>query len=112
MDKFLLAENPQIPSDKRKIYIFHTQKPPMLIQVFHEAMAFGSNYDVLTGQYENDGIIETITLQVSALLICEPSVSDELKERVIKVLNKAWHWYTAYLKWEDDQFDKMDNDDN
>ena len=110
MDKFLLAENHMIPADRRKIYIVHTQQPPMLIQVHHEAIAIGSSEYTLSGQYDNAGIIETITLDVSALLICDSVVTEELKAKIEKTLSKAWHWYCAYLKWEDEQFDEMEND--
>lgn len=103
MDKFLLAENPQIPAGRRKIYIMHTQQPPMLIRVNHEAIAIGSNYDMLSGQYG----AETITLQVDALLICDSIISDDLKLKVEKVLSKAWHWYCAYLEWEDENLDNQ-----
>jgi hypothetical protein len=111
MDRFLLAENPMIDADKRRVYIFHTQQPPMLIEVHHEACAFGDGELYMTGNYLNsDDLIETITLSVAALLICEPEVSEELKKKVNKVLNKAWHWYVAYLKWEDEQIDEMEDD--
>lgn len=99
MDRFLLAENPMIEPDKHRLYIFHTQHPPMLIRVAHEAVV--SNEDkrmVFIGNNHNsDGLIETISLTIDALLICEPSVGEE---RIQNVLNKAWHWYVAYLKWD------------
>lgn len=109
MDRFLLAENPQIPAERRKIYIMHTQQPPMLIQVHHEAIAIGDGKLFITGNYQGvDGIIETITLDIAALLICEPELSELLKERIQKTLNKAWHWYVAYLKWEDGNLDETE----
>lgn len=107
MDRFLLAENPMINADKRRVFIFHTQQPPMLIEVHHEAYATGDEKMFLTGNYLNrDGVIETITLDIAAILICDLELTDKLKERINKVLNKAWHWYTSYLKWEDEQVDE------
>lgn len=104
MDRFLLAENPMIDADKHRVFIFHTQQPSMLIEVHHEAYAVGDGKMFLTGNYKNiDGTIETITLGVSALLICDVELTDKIKERVNKVLSKAWHWYIAYLEWEDKQ---------
>lgn len=98
----MLAENPMIERENKPLYIFHTQQPPMLIQVHHESYSVGDTQMYLTGNYQGpEGLIETITLSVAALLICEPEVSEELKAKVDKVLSKAWHWYTAYLNWED-----------
>ncbi len=106
MDRFLLSENQMIDPDKRRVFIFHTQQPAMLIEVHHEAYATGDEKMFLTGNYLNpDGVIETITLDIAALF-CDPDVTDELKERINKVLSKAWHWYTSYLKWEDEQVDE------
>lgn len=106
MDKFLLAENPMVEGDNHPIYIFHTQKPSMLIQIHHEAIAVGDAKMHVTGNYKNpEGLIETISLSVEGLLICEPKLSEELKLKVEKTLNKAWHWYVAYLKWEDNNID-------
>jgi hypothetical protein len=98
MDRFLLAENPMLDRD-RPVYIFHTQNPKMLIQVHHEAVAYGDERLILTGNYENsDGVIETITLEVVGIYSAEI-------DRISKVLNKAWHWYIAYLEWEDKQIE-------
>lgn len=95
-----------IDRQDKPVYIFHTQQPPMLIEVHHEAIAMGEGRLHLTGNYQNtDGEIETITLTIEALLICEPEVLEEMKDRCEKVLKKAWHWYIAYLKWEDDNID-------
>lgn len=92
-----------IDRDNNPVYIFHTQQPPMLIEIHHEAIVTNDGMS-LTVNYRNiDGDIETITFTVPALLICEETLSNELKNRVLKVLDKAWHWYVAYLKWEDEQ---------
>lgn len=109
MDKFLLAENPMIDPVKRRVYILHTQAPAMIIEVHHEAIGVGDNKMFFTGNYKNsDGLIETITLDIAALLICEPEISNELKRKIEKILSKAWHWYVAYMAWEDGNIDEDD----
>ena len=99
MDRFLLAENPMINADKRRVFIFHTQFPSILIKVHHEAYAVGNGNLFLTGNYLNtDGAIETITLEATKVF-----TDKDVETLANKVLNKAWHWYTSYLKWEDEQ---------
>lgn len=102
MDRFLLSENPMIDPDKRRVFIFHTQFPQMLIEVHHEAYAAGNSNLFLTGNYQNiDGVIETVTLETTQVF-----TEKGVEARVNKVLSKAWHWYTSYLKWEDEQIDE------
>lgn len=102
MDRFLLSENQMVEREPNPLYIFHTQEPAMLIQVHHESIIAGSNQQYITGNYMGeDCIIETITLVVKK--VYQNADSDQIK----KVLNKAWHWYIAYLKWEDEQLDNL-----
>lgn len=110
MDRFLLAENPMTHERSHKIYIMHTQQPQMLIRCLHDdGKAIGDNDMFINGYYDNGTSIESVTLVIEALLICEPNVSEELKERCHKVLNKAWHWYIAYLKFEDNNINDRNN---
>ena len=86
-----------IDPDKRRVYIYHTQRPRMLIEIHDESLGLSGLY--VTGHYENGGIIETFTLSVN------DNIDNADKDSAEKVLNKAWHWYIAYLKWEDDNID-------
>lgn len=99
MDRFLLAENPMRENDD--LFIIHTIDPPMIIQVHHEAV--GTGRATLTVNYQgSSGLIETITLEVVSSIDYERISSD----RIAKLLNRAWHWYKAYLEWEDENFDE------
>lgn len=109
MDKFLLAENPIKDDTNRQLFIIHTIQPIMFIEVHHEAIAVGDSRSYLIANYSRGGLIETITLHATKVFVCNPEISEELKDKVEQVLKRAWRWYSSYLNWEDDNIDKSMN---
>lgn len=107
MDRFLLAEKPMHP-EKSGCFILHTIEPEMLIEVHHEAFGAGDNKLFFTGNYENKGVIETITFTVCQLFPKKRKVTEELKIKISHAFERAWRWYVSYLKWEDESFDEKD----
>jgi hypothetical protein len=100
MDRFLLSENPMAGNT---LAIVHTQQPVSIILVDEGHIT--TKYPHEHHTYRNsDGIGEPVTL---SLYHCY-SMSfdgDENARKVNKLFRDAWHWYMAYLKWEDEQID-------
>jgi hypothetical protein len=104
MNKFLLAENPMRPEDTG-LYIIHLLDPVAIIECFEGHTGTG---EVEPGniykhfQFKNsDGIIEEWTLQVIHLFTTD--FLEEPQNRAIKLLERAWRWYRAYMEWEDEK---------
>ena len=108
MDRFLLAENPikQGNEDDQKQYIIHTIKPKLIIEavnVNENPNVVSSEYPHQVYSYENsEGIGETW-----ALVIRDVYDSSSNAEQG-KLLDRAWRWFWAYLKWEDENIDESE----
>lgn len=101
MDRFLLAENPMNTSGGATV-IVHTIEPKAMIQVHngHDPIDFG--YSKQYSFKNTDGDIEQYTLRLFHYFT-EDFNEDNHKPAAYKIMDKAWHWYMAYLKWEDEQ---------
>jgi len=102
-NRFLLAENPRKHGD---LAIIHTLDPISIITVLEghhnvpgkHYMHFNYNselYTLLLHHY--------FTTNMAA-------VDDELaKQLADKIIIKAWHWFAAYMAWEDDNIERENN---
>lgn len=56
-----------------------------------------------------EGIREHWTLRVHHLMTTE---FDSEKHHIIttKLLDRAWHWYMSYMKWEDEKIDELEDE--
>jgi hypothetical protein len=96
MDKFLLAENPMASNTLAIVHMLH----PISILTVHEGH-INTKYPHQQYTYRNgDGIQEEYTL---SLYHCfSTSFDGEVNSpMVMKLFKDAWHWYMAYLNWED-----------
>lgn len=105
MDKFLLAENPMTNNDT---CIVHTIEPIAIIELSLEKP--------LKNQYQKkyvyigaDGLREEWTFGIHHFFTTDFNEENH-EAKAFKLMDKAWHWYAAYLKWEDEQFDKIEDD--
>ena len=103
MDRFLIAENPL--SDNGNLAIIHTIDPMAIIEA--REGYFKSQEGALYKHYtyiNSDGIPEEWTLRVHHLYTQEFD-SERHHAIVVKLLDRAWHWYAAYMAWEDERID-------
>lgn len=109
MHKFILGENPQAP-ESGGLWIIHLPHPVAIIEVVHEGMKKHSNGEYyLDSYYHNtDGITEPISLYLYFYFSTEFTNKEEQNRLAAKMLSDAWHWYKAYLKWEDNNIDLKD----
>lgn len=102
MDKFLLAENPMRPDDTG-LWVIHLLDPKAIIRCTHGHVQIDSicrHY-----QFMNiDNKIEEWTL--SAYHLFTTDFLSEPEVQAGKLLDKAWRWFRAYLKFEDQNFDE------
>ncbi len=94
LTKFLIADNPMVEGSPSAI--IHTQDPTAIIEITEGHVQCVSPYR----HYQHDD--ELFTLRVHHLFTQE---FDSEKHHIItnKLLDRAWHWFVAYMKWEDDQ---------
>ena len=109
MHKFLLAENPQAP-ESGGLWIIHLLDPICII----EAVIGGEKRHTKKAIYINefkyinsDGIIENWQLRIHHFFTTDFDERKDAKERCEKIINDAWHWYRAYLIWEDSNIDNL-----
>jgi hypothetical protein len=101
LTRFLIADNPMVEGAPSAI--IHTVSPQAIIEVIEGHIYATSPYRHF--QYVNtDGLAELYTLRVHHLFTTE---FDGEQHHIIttKLLSKAWHWYMAYMNWEDQQID-------
>lgn len=114
MHKFILGENPQAP-DSGGLWIIHLPDPKAIIEAVHDAdkvhskkATYSSNY-----QYVNsDGITENWQLRLYHYFTTGIPTKIEGEALAQKMLFDAWHWFVAYLKWEDNNIDLQEYGDN
>jgi hypothetical protein len=102
MDKHLLAENPM--SDNGNLAIVRTIQPVSIYEVIvghHKLKGIHKHYT-----YVNlDGVPEDYTLRAHHYFTTDIDTVHE--SEVFKFMDDAWHWYMAYMKWEDKNIDDI-----
>lgn len=100
MDRFLLADNPMTGNNTA---IIHTVDPVAIIEVLqgHMQLQTGTHFAHYT--FTNvDGLQEAYTFRLHHFFTREFD-SEQHGAQVARLFNKAWHWYMAYMNWEDQQ---------
>ncbi len=99
LTRFLIADNPMVEGSPSAI--IHTVNPHAIIEVIEGHVNASSPYRHFT---YND---ELYTFRVHHLFTTE---FDGEQHHIIvdKILNRAWHWFMAYMEWEDEQEIKED----
>lgn len=98
MDKYLVARNEM--SDNGCIAIIRTVQPVSHFEVipgWKEVNELHKYYTYLN----SDGIEEHYTLSVHHYFSTDIDTVNE--KEVFKFMDDAWHWYKAYMTWEDKQ---------
>jgi hypothetical protein len=97
MDRFLLAENPM--SESRDLAIIHTIEPVAIIGVLENFEKHHQPH----AHFNHFG--EEYTLYIHHMFTTNMAGLDEAegKKMVDKLLKRAWHWFAAYMEWEDQQ---------
>ena len=99
MDKHLLAENP-MRSPEGGLCIVRTVQPIAIYEVVEGWKELNIPHKNYT--YRNsDGLEEHYTLAAHHFFSTDIDTVDE--SIVFKFMDDAWHWYMAYMKWEDEQ---------
>ena len=105
MDKFLLAENPMRPDD-HGVYIIHLLDPVAIITCMEGMVLMKKDSKDVFKKYQfrnSDGIIEEWTFVIYHL--AKTNYGTDPDQGPVKLLDRAWRWYRAYLEWEDKQID-------
>ena len=94
LTRFLIADNPMVEGSPSAI--IHTVEPKAIIEILEGHVECASPY----GHYVYHE--ERYTLRVHHLMTQE---FDSEKHHLIinKLLDRAWHWYKAYMQWQDEQ---------
>jgi hypothetical protein len=101
LTRFLIADNPMVEGSPSAI--IHTIEPQAIIEVIEGHQQCSSPFRHYS--FVNiDGVPEYYTFRVHHLMTQE---FDSEKHHLIvtKLLDRAWHWYKAYMNWEDKQID-------
>ena len=103
MDKHLLSENPM--SDNGDLAIVRTVQPISIYQVLegHHDLKLSKKYRFVN----SDGEVENYTLAVHHYFSTDVDTTDE--SEIYKFMDDAWHWYKAYMQWEDKNIDKNEH---
>ncbi|MGL6121657.1 MAG: hypothetical protein ACRC1W_01210 [Shewanella sp.] len=107
LTRFLIADNPMVEGSPSAI--IHTLDPQAIIEIT-EGKGFRLRKPGETKMFQNfkhvniDGIEEYYVLSVHHLFTREFD-SDQHHIIADKLLNRAWHWFMAYMKWEDEQIE-------
>ena len=94
MTRFMIADNFMVAGTSSAI--IHTLNPQAIIEVIEGHKHYPAPYR----HYQfND---ELFTFRVHHLFT---KGFDSERHHIIttKLLNRAWHWFTAYMEWEDEQ---------
>lgn len=100
MDKFIIGENPL--REGSGTWIVHLLNP----QAHIECLKGHVQTDKIHKHYQfknNDDVVEEWTL--SAQFFFTTDFISEPEKQVIPLLDRAWRWYRAYMKWEDGNID-------
>lgn len=94
LTRFLIADNPMV--EGLPSAIVHTVDPKAIIEIIEGHVHVGSPYR----HYAYNA--ELFTLRVHHLFTTE---FDGERHHAItsNLLDRAWHWFMAYMKWEDEQ---------
>lgn len=98
MDRFLLADNPRT---NRGLSIIHMLDPIAIILVEDEHIISSKHYEhcihAATGEKFTLIIHHMFTTNMAGM-------DDNIGENMVKkLLQRAWHWFDDFLKWEDEQ---------
>jgi len=97
MDKFLLAENPMRPDDSGP-FIIHMLDPIAIIKCTPGHDHVGNIFKQY--QFTNaDKQLEGWTLSIYHLFTAD--MLEKPEDRALKLLDRAWRWYRAYMETED-----------
>jgi len=94
MTRFMIADNHMVAGTTSAI--IHTVDPQAIIEILEGHQVCTSPYRHFT--YQND----LYTLRVHYLFTQEFD-TEQHHIIVTKFLTRAWHWFVAYMKWEDEQ---------
>lgn len=100
MDEHLLAENPMRP-EKGGLCIIRTRQPVSIYEVLEghvDAKGLHNHFTYLN----SEGKKEQYTLRAHQFFSTDVDTVDKMV--VFKFMDDAWRWFTAYMKWEDEQF--------
>lgn len=110
MHKFLLAENPQAP-ETGGLWIIHLLDPICIIEAVTYREKIHTKKAIYTNEYNyinSDGITEIWQLRIHHYFTTDFNESKEADVLCLKIMNDAWHWFRAYLIWEDKNIDLDD----
>lgn len=99
LTKFLIADNPMVEGSPSAI--IHTQDPHAIIEIIEGHVQCVSPYRHYTF-VDDDGITELYTLRAHHLFTRKLD-ADQHHIITTKLLDRAWHWFAAYMQWEDEQ---------
>lgn len=105
MDKHLLAENPM--SDNGSLAIVRTVQPIAIFEILNGWYVYNAGSEIVKKHYSyvnSDGVKEDYTLKCHHYFSTDIDTPDV--NEIYKFMDDAWHWYMAYLKWEDKQIDE------
>lgn len=97
MDKHLLAEN--LMSGNGNLVIVRTIQPVSI----YEVIEGHQNVKGINKHYYHEG--EEFTLRAHHYFTTDIDTVDE--SEVFKFMDDAWHWFVAYMKWEDENIDNL-----
>jgi hypothetical protein len=103
MDKHLLADNPMRPSEGG-LCIIKTVVPIGIFEV-HEGHVFFDSGKYKMG-YRHYTFFEekyTLSLHYYGGWKQDPPDETEAERQAMNDMDNAWHWFMAYMKWEDEQ---------
>lgn len=107
MHKFILAENPQAP-ETGGLWIIHLPDPICIIEAVIDGEKMHSKKALYTSNFQHinsDGVVENWQLRVHHYFTTNFDERKEAKDLCEKMMQDAWHWYKAYLIWEDNNID-------
>ena len=110
MHKFILGKNPIAP-ESGGLWIIHLPNPQTIIELVLIGEKIHSKKALYTAEYtylNSDGLLEKWQLRLYHYFETTP-IADETTELLIKkMLKNAWHWYKAYLTFEDENIDQYE----
>lgn len=107
MHKFLLAENPQAP-ETGGLWIIHLLEPICIIEAVTTGEKIHTKKATYTKEFEyvnTDDFLEIWQLRIHHYFTTDFDERKDAVMRTDKIMNEAWHWFKAYLIWEDNNID-------
>lgn len=105
MDEHLLAENPMRPH-KGGLCIIRTTHPVAIYEVIEghkDAKGLHNHFTYVNSEREK----EYYTLRTHHFFSTDIDTVDKMI--VFKFMDDAWRWFCAYMKWEDEQVDNLED---